>query len=265
MLIAHATESLAASDISFVHAVGLAARSGESEVVTCRVTRGVPESHEPPNPAQLLERWNMASARVSHRLYECPLHDFIADELIAACEIVKPELLIMATEASTGLHVHERSIAEVVARSVAVPCLLLPHGAIDLIDPQSGALQLQRVLILGGSQSDTELGIDAASWFLRAAAVSSKVELSLLHAGTGAGAPSLGDSQGLSLKLSLRKGSVERAVADFVPEFQPDLIVSVSHGHDELRDILFSSHTERVLRLAKRPLLRIPPSFVRKP
>jgi hypothetical protein len=265
MLIAHATDSLDASDISFVHAVGIAARSDSSEIVTCRVTRGVPESHEPPNPARLLERWNTPNARVSHRLLECPLHDFIADELIAACESVRPELLIMATEARTGgVHVREHSIAEAVARNVAVPSLLLPHGAAGLIDPQSGALQLRRVLILGGSQSDTDLGIDAAAWFLRAAAVSSSVELSVLHAGKGSVAPVLSDTQGLSLKLSLQKGSVERAVAGFVPQYQPDLIVSVSHGHDELLDILFASHTERVLRLAKRPLLRIPPSFVCK-
>ena len=36
----------------------------------------------------------------------------------------------------------------------------------------------------------------------------------------------------------------------------------VTHGHDQLRDVLMSSHTERVLHEAKLPLLWIPSSFV---
>jgi nucleotide-binding universal stress UspA family protein len=39
----------------------------------------------------------------------------------------------------------------------------------------------------------------------------------------------------------------------------------VTHGHDGLRDVLLSSHTERILHEAKLPLLWVPPGFGVKP
>jgi nucleotide-binding universal stress UspA family protein len=262
MRIAYASKHFEASDIGFIHAVGLAAHSGESEIVTLHVTQGRAESYSPPSPTALLERWGMAGARVAQRLHECPGHDDIADELIAACESLQPQLLIMATQARCGLaRVFAGSIAEAVARNVSVPCLLLPLGTHSLVDRQSGALELRRVLIAGGSQRDTDRGIDAAAWFVRALAKSRTVELSLLHVDDGSPWPSFEALAGLSLKLNLRRGSVEHAMTSAVHEGHPDLIVMVSHGHDELRDVLLSSHTERVLHEAKRPLLWVPPSF----
>jgi nucleotide-binding universal stress UspA family protein len=39
---------------------------------------------------------------------------------------------------------------------------------------------------------------------------------------------------------------------------QPELIVMVTRGHDALADVALSSHTERVLHSARKPLLWVP-------
>jgi nucleotide-binding universal stress UspA family protein len=204
----------------------------------------------------------MNGARITHTLHECPGHDEIADELIAACESLKPELLVMATHGRTGLaRVFAGSIAEAVARNVATPSLLLPLEARGIVDPQSGALALRHVLIAGGSQRDAQLGVDAAAWFARAAGVS-EAKLSLLHVDDGSPTPSVAAPAGLSLDVYVRRGALESAVTSVEHERHPNLVVMVTHGHDQLRDVLMSSHTERVLHEAKLPLLWVPSSFV---
>ena len=261
MRIAHAIEHFDESETGFVHALALAAHSGEAELVTLHVTQGREETREPPSAAALLARWSRPAGCVTQRVHECPGHDEVADELIAACEALQPALLVMATHARSGMaRVFAGSVAEAVARNVRVPSLLLPLGAPGLVRGQDGALALSRMLVLGGSEADTQLGVDAAAW-LGALLRSAELQLSVLHVDDGTQAPHPRAPQNVTLTQEVRQGSLEDAVQATIRERDPQLLVMVSHGHDQLRDVLWSSHTERVLHVSRRPLLWVPPGF----
>lgn len=260
MFIAYAAESLDVNDVGFVHAVGLLARTRAPELLTLHVTQGAALPGQWPRALTLLSRWGLAGA-IEARNHECPGHDDVADELIAVCLARRPELLVMPTHARKGLsRLFAGSIAEAVARNLKVPSLLLPHGGSGLIAAQSGALSLSRVLVLAGAQADAQLGVDAAAWFLRELGVTD-AELNLLHADDGTPAPEVQAPEGVRVRSEQHAGPLEHAVTELVRERAPELVVAVSHGHDELRDVLGSNHTERVLHVAKRPLLWIPADY----
>jgi nucleotide-binding universal stress UspA family protein len=65
------------------------------------------------------------------------------------------------------------------------------------------------------------------------------------------------------LKQTSLAGPIERAAFERAREFAPDVLVMTSRGHDQLSDVLFASHTERVLHAVVRPLLWIPARWTR--
>jgi nucleotide-binding universal stress UspA family protein len=260
MFIAYAAESFDVNDVGFVHAVGLAARTAAPELLTLHVTQGSALPTSWPRATELLSRWGVASA-ISERVYECPGHDDVADELIAVCLARRPQLLVMPTHARQGLsRLFAGSVAEAVARNLKLPSLLLPLGGSGIVAADSGKLQLSRALVLAGAQADAQLGVDAAAWFLQALGVTDG-ELTLLHAEDGTPAPEVQAPAGVRVSSERHTGPLEHAVTEVVKQRAPELVVAVSHGHDELRDVFGSSHTERVLHVARRPLLWIPADY----
>jgi nucleotide-binding universal stress UspA family protein len=83
----------------------------------------------------------------------------------------------------------------------------------------------------------------------------------VLHVDDGTSAPHPRVPPNVTLTREVRPGSLEDAVKQAIAERDPQLLVMVSHGHDELWDVLWSSHTERVLHTSRRPLLWVPPGF----
>lgn len=260
MLIVHATEHCDESDTGFVHALALAAaHSGGADLVSLHVTQGKAEQPPAPSAAALLERWKLSPAPdVRQRLHECPGHDDVADELIAACESLRPDLVVLPTHARKGvLRLLAGSSAEAVARNLVAPCLLLPLAGRGFVDPSSGALDLGRLLVVGGASADTQLGLDSAAWLARSAGMSA-AECVLLHVDDGTPAPAFNPPTGVQVRVERQVGAFERVVAQVADRTRASVVVMVSHGHDELRDVLWSSHTERVLHEVKRPLLWVP-------
>lgn len=261
MLIAHASQHFEETDSAFVHAVGLAAQSEGSEVVTLHVTQGDQETRPAPRPARLLARWNQPETRVTQRLHECPGHDDIPDELIKACETLRPQLVILSTHARKGLaRLLAGSVAEAVARNVKIPTLLLPIGGSHFVDAQRGNVDLSRILVLGGAVDDAQLGVDASAWLVRSAGQPA-AQITLLHVEDGKAAPAVRAPTGMNVQVEQRQGPFEQAVLAMTNAWEPKLVVMVSHGHDGIVDVLVSNHTERVLHEASRPLLWVPPEW----
>jgi nucleotide-binding universal stress UspA family protein len=152
------------------------------------------------------------------------------------------------------------SVAEAVARNLKVPTLLLPIGGPAFVNADTGALQLSRVLVLGGSLPDAQLGLDASAWLLRAVGETAS-QITLLHVEDGKPAPSVVIPNGMQVQTELRSGPFEQAVLTLARAWEPNLVVMVSHGHDGILDVLVSNHTERVLHDALRPLLWVPPEW----
>jgi nucleotide-binding universal stress UspA family protein len=251
MLIAHAAADFDATDPAFIHAVGLAAESG-AELATLHVTQG--RSERVPDARDLLARWGRDAERVVQRVHETPGHEDIADELVGACRALQPELIVLSTHARKGLTgMLAGSIAEAVARNSRVPNLLLPYGCKGFVDAQSGRIALARILVLGGSSADAQLGLDAAGWFADVARQPAP-ELTLLHVDDGQPMPVVQQH----VRSEARRGELAASAHAVAAERDAALLVMVTRGHDEWRDVLWSSHTERVLHAVARPLLWVP-------
>lgn len=261
MLIAHASADLAPSDIGFIHAAAIAAaQSGERELVTLHVDNGTAIS-EPLDLKQRLLRWGLAKDHVKQRFLSYHGYDDPTEGLLVGCRVTRPDVLVLPTHARTGLaRVFTGSVAEAVARNASIPCLLLPFDGRRFVDEQTGEIALERVLVLGGAQPDAQLGIDAAAWFTRAIGCPN-AQITMLHVFDRTPFPATTQPSELRLHVQHRAGELSDVVTMVCAELQPQLIVMVSHGHDQVRDMLLSNRTERVLRAARRPLLWVPPTF----
>ncbi|HKU37771.1 MAG TPA: universal stress protein [Polyangiales bacterium] len=257
MVIAHCSELLTLDDPAFVHAVAIAARSGAA-VRSLHVTRGLAPEAAPPEAASLLQRWGRPGGRLNHAWLLSASTDDPADALLEVIARVQPELLVINTHARSGLaRFFAGSVAEGIARNVAVPVLLLPSAGPGLVDAQSGALTLTRALLLAGSREDTERAARGLSVLTKLAAVE-QCALELLHVEDTTPTPHAVLPAGFAVTQHRAQGPLERAVAERVVQCPTDLIVMTSHGHDQLSDVVFSSHTERVLHEVRRPLLWVP-------
>lgn len=261
MLIAHATADLSPNDVGFTHGLAMAAaQSGKRELLTMHVHDGSSIA----DPAQVklwLTRWGFAADHVAQRFVPCSGYEDPADGLIEACQKSRPDLLILPTHMRSGLaRVFAGSVAEAVARNLSIPSLLLPLDGRRFVEEQTGKLTLERLLVLGGSQPDAQLGVDTAVWFARQVG-HPNAQVTMLHVFDLAPFPEVTHPPELQLRVQHRAGELSDVVTRVCAEQQPQLIVMVSHGHDELRDVLRSNRTERVLRAAHRPLLWVPATF----
>ena len=255
MVIVHASEWLAADEPGFVHAVGMAAHSGAS-------VRGVHIGREPgaqpaPSAAALVERWGH-SAAVDHAWLFRDSSEDLVDALLAVITPLRPELIVAYTHARSGVaRLFVGSVAEGVARNVAVPMLLLPGEAPPLVNAKTGAFRLDRALLLAGPTSDAQDACTGLSLLTRLAGAQ-PCAVELLHVEDGTADPQITLPPGFKFTRQHAAGPIERAVAERVQTYQPNLVVMTSHGHDQLSDVVFSSHTERVIHEVRRPVLWIP-------
>ena len=257
MIIAHCSELLTLDDPAFVHAVAIAAGSNAA-VRSIHVTRGLAPEGAPPDAATLLERWKRPAANIDHAWLLSASAEDATDALLEVIARVQPELLVVNTHARSGLaRLFAGSVAEGIARNVTVPVLLLPMSGPALVDPQTGVLRLARALLLAGSREDTQRAAEGLCMLTKLAALP-PCALELLHVDDGTPAPQPVLPEAFDVTHQRARGPLERAVAERVTESPPDLIVMTSHAHDQLSDVAFSNHTERVLHEVRRPLLWVP-------
>jgi nucleotide-binding universal stress UspA family protein len=257
MIIAHASQVLTLDDPAFVLAVALAARSGAA-VRGIHIAGGVAPEPSPPAPDALLERWGRHAGELDHTWLLAPRVEDTADALLDAIATLEPQLLIVNTHARSGLaRFFVGSVAEGVARNVTFPVLLLPSYGPTLVDAQHGAVTLERALLLAGRLEETERAAEGLSTLVKLAG-GGRCRVELLHIEDGTCAPHAVLSPGLDVALHCSPGPLERAVAERAREYEPNVVVMTSRGHDQLSDVIFSSHTERVLHEIRRPLLWVP-------
>lgn len=245
MLIAHATTHLANDDVGFVVGAALAAaHEGACELVTVHLAVDTP-ALSVPRIEPWLSRWGLPTGRIEHSLFSTSARTGPVEGLLEACRELQPELLILPTSVRRSL---SRQLADTVAWRLPVPSLLLPYHARRLVDENTGKLHLTRIVVLGGSEADAQLGVDSAVWFADKFAGANAV-VTLVHAHAHWPSPMIKHAADVELRVLHRSGEP----TDVCTELQPQLVVMVSHHRQ-------ANRAEPVLRSVNRPLLCVPPA-----
>ncbi|MCP9456281.1 MAG: universal stress protein [Nitrospira sp.] len=170
------------------------------------------------------------------------------------------DLLIMATHQYDGLdRWQHRAVAEPVARGSRVPTLFIPMHVEGFVSKESGAISLRRVLIPVHERPNPQAAVDLTA-NLAALLGCERLTGLLIHVGRAETAPDLTYPmrKGLVWRSMICHGDTVDVILGMGEDFDVDLIVMVTSGHDSLLDMLRGSTTERVLRGARCPLLAIP-------
>jgi nucleotide-binding universal stress UspA family protein len=232
--------------------------ASRAKVVTVHATAGGPPTGELPHPEALARSWGHAIACDS-LVHTCC--EDVTDTLLDALRRVAPDLVVAGTHQRGSLsQLLSGSVAESVARNVTVPTLVVPLEGRGLADEVTGALDLRRIVVPAGDIEATRLGLLAAAWLLRHTG-SPRAEVIVLHVEDGTPMPSLDAvPEGLRLSRQSLAGSLETEIERAASELDACLVVMATRGHDGVLDTLLGSHTERVLRAVRCPVLVVPVS-----
>lgn len=150
-------------------------------------------------------------------------------------------------------------VAEPLARGAGEPSLLLPHDRPGFVDPATGVVTIERVLVPVATTPDPTLALAAARRILDLLD-QRDVIFTLLHVGSGATEPLMvpDPREGWSFERRTRAGDPVDVIVRTAAEINADLVVMATKGHDGFLDVFRGSTTERVLRQVRCPLLAVP-------
>ena len=252
MLIAHATDLTGDDEGAFVHATALAAASG-ARLVTVHGNPTKATEADLPDAAALAAGWGREVVH-ERRCHDCC--EEVADTVLDALHDLRPDLVVVGTHGRHGVAALVRgSVGETIARNLDVPVLVVPDAIRGFVDPATGAIDLGRILIPAGDRADAERGIQAAR-ALVALAGAREAELEILH--VGAADPSIAAP---GVTVTHAHGALEQTIPSAAQARHASLIVMATRGHDGVGDVLFGSHTERVIRESTCPVLSVPVSW----
>lgn len=206
-----------------------------------------------------------------------------APEIVKLVSSLDCGLVVIATHGRTGFdHVVFGSVAEKVVRSSPVPVLSVKHPEHEFVrETEHGVdFDLKRILFPTDFSELSERALPYATSLCREFGAS----LVLLHANeipvalpefmpdtTVTVAPELEDSvkealermkaevKGIPVESVARTGIAYREIEDVVRNNHIDLVVIPTHGRSGIGHALFGSVTEKVVRLARCPVLTVRP------
>jgi nucleotide-binding universal stress UspA family protein len=170
------------------------------------------------------------------------------------------DLLVMATHQYDGLERWQhQTVAEPVARDSHTPTLFVPTHVEGFVSAETGATKLRRVLIPVSEKTNPQTAVDITAQLALALACERLTGI-LIHVGSGDMLRSLDypTRTGLVWRTMICHGNIVDVILGMGADFDVDLIVMTTAGHDSLLDVMRGSTAERVLRGARCPLLAIP-------
>ena len=118
----------------------------------------------------------------------------------------------------------------------------------------------KRLLVPVGSLADVDTALTAAIAMAERSSAR-PVDITLLHVGTDRSVldrAELPEEKSVVWHKELRDGQVLDRIVEVVELWDIDLVVMATNGTDSLKDDLFGTTTERILRSIERPLLAVP-------
>ncbi|MCS6898101.1 MAG: universal stress protein [Nitrospira sp.] len=266
----HPTDFSIDSHTALLHAVklGLAARAELSVMhVDPEVTRE--DFEDFPRLSPILKRWKVLPPHAGEE--DIALSGLVVTKARAASKNPTEallhylsdhpaDLLVMATHQYDGLdRWQHRTVAEPVARGSRLPTLFVPTHVEGFVSKETGAVSLRRILIPVHERPHPQTAVDLTAHLAELLGCERLTGL-LIHVGKPDTAPALTYPmrKGLLWRSMICHGDIADVILGMGADFDVDLIVMVTEGHDSLLDMLRGSTTERVLRGARCPLLAIP-------
>lgn len=167
------------------------------------------------------------------------------------------DLLVLATHGRSGLaRFLSREVARPVLRQAAVPTLLFPPGSPGFVCPDSGRVRLRRVLIPVCTEPGPSRSVTAAQELVHCLGAE-PVSFRLLYVGRPEDMPAVRHPDDWEESVRLQ-GPPAAGILEEVRDWQADLVVMATRGHDSLTDSLFGSTVDHVLEKAACPVLALP-------
>jgi len=266
----HPTDFSPADATAFAHAVKLACLvQGELTMMHVDPEIGHKDFEDFPRIRPLLTRWGLlpegsSKDDVGKLGIQIKRVRAVADNTTHALRqqltTYPADLLVLSTHQHEGLaRLAHPAVAEPLARDTHTKTLFVPTGVEGFVSAETGLTNLTRVLIPIAYDPHPQPAIDFATE-LASTLGSEKVLFELVHLGEESDPPKCTKPErpGWSWETLVATGDPVEWILAAGADFDVDLIVMMTEGHNGLFDILLGSTTERVVRGARCPLLAIP-------
>lgn len=253
--IAHPTNASSDEHLAFAHATALARRAG-ARLVSVHAGDDPSFAARMPDAGALLSRWGDDGGLTYERLVaDCCLED-TSDAVLDALRGLAPDLIVAATHDRGPIaRILNESYAEGIANNLRVPSLLLRTDVKGFVDEASGSIDLRRVLVPIGDAEEAAQAVERAAWILDMAGAE-QAEIHLLRVGAPTEWPETPERPGWTWIRRTVDAPLEAALAKEAEGVS--LVVMATRGHDSVGDVIAGSHTERVLRSSRCPVLSVP-------
>lgn len=266
----HPTDFSPTDHSAFVHAVKLTCLArAELTIMHVDAAVGREDFEDFPRIRPLLTKWSLlpeGSAKEDVRTLGIQISKVrvLAEQPTAAIlrhlALYPADLLVLSTYQREGLsRFTQQSVAEPLARGAHARALFVPAGVEGFVSHELGTANLNRILIPVSRYPDAQPAIDAATE-LATSLGAEKVLFELVHLGPEEDFPALNKPErpGWTWQRLIATGNTADWILAAGEDFDVDLIVMMTEGHNSFFDHLRGSTTERVLRGARSPLLAIP-------
>lgn len=267
-----ATDLGADSADLFAHGLALALRAG-AELFLVHVSDDAHPGaswHDLPTVRALLEQWGRLPTGASPAEFEAlgirihPVEHRATDGDLASSVArrvaeLKPDLLMLGTHQRSGFErLFAPSVAVPVANDVHRSTLFVSDRARGLVDPDTGELRLQRVLVPLTPDVPQQPLVDELVRMLESFGVSD-VGFTFVHVGAELPPlPVLPTRTDWMWNSELRQGSVVEQILQAEIAHRADLIAMSTEGRHSFLDTLRGSTAERVVQRAGCPVLTVP-------
>ncbi len=171
------------------------------------------------------------------------------------------DLIVLATHQYKGgaawLH---KSVAEPLVRRATQMTLFIPGDSKGFVSAEDGSVSLSRVLIPIAETPRPQPALEAAARLVTSLNCANGI-FTLLHVSRSGEMPEVHcpEVEGWEWQKTLRGGGdVIKTIVETADDIKADLIVMSTDGRNGFLDALRGSHSERILRHCKAPLLTIP-------
>jgi nucleotide-binding universal stress UspA family protein len=267
--IVHPSDFSEASHTAFVHAL-VAALTAKATLTILHVSgRRVESWTDFPGVRETLERWGLLPrnserndvSKLGIKVQKVQMiHHDPVESVTAYLEQHGSDLIVLATDQSKGgIQWLERSVATSVSRKSQVMTLFIPKGVKGFVSPIDGSISLKNILIPVAPVPAAQPAIHAAARMASRLQCDSGL-FTLLHVGEEGAMPEVACPEVAGWRWNRMTGSGEviEAINQVAEQTDADLIVMTTDGRNGFLDALRGSHSERVLRESRCPVLSIP-------